>query len=141
MKNYATFNIQLKLFRCAVTMKLSITIICFFFFRFHHASATLIQRKDGLNTFTCRCIACEKNYPWFENLPSVNIPNFVRPDTFTHTATVNAFSDYLNKNARYYPCQQLISAEYSFQRYLELGFLQEVSMKSLIYILDRNVMC
>lgn len=95
----------------------------------HFMSDLPAHRQKQMRNFTCKCVACEdeKKYRLFKDLPKPKIPNLKTFEEASNESLV-VYADYLNKFAKYFPCQQLVFAEGEFQYHLE-AIYKEKSME------------
>lgn len=96
----------------------------FSLYRMHFALTNKTQRIEALNTqyrFTCKCEACENNYPTFlKQSHNFNVPILVGTRDFDSLITYDfdyalknyrRYCEFLTSNGHDYPCKQISSTE------------------------------
>lgn len=109
---------------------------------FHHCLETFAERQTSLLTqyhFSCRCEACNKKYPLYEQVPhhSKNFESFISDDV-AKLRSLNvklakekfkSYCNYLMKNDKHYPSYELSSVDQCLLRCYMLFAMSEFKLK------------
>lgn len=87
-----------------------------------------MERQELLLHFTCQCVACENNYPLFEDLTHGSIPE-LKLDEKVGESSKQIYVDYINKYASYYPCREVVRAEGLFRFHINSVYVEAASRR------------
>lgn len=118
----------------------------FFYFSLHFALTNKIQRIEALSTqyrFTCKCEACENNYPTFmKQTLSFNVPLLVGTNDYDSLISYDfdyalknyrRYCEVLTNNAQDYPCKQISSTEECLKMALYI-LVDAVPLKAKMFV-------